>query len=127
MPTENGFGIAILQKVHERHLRVHPGLSLASVKWKFEKFWRMPSRVILTVRDSTTLKPIHEALAKCAALNAERLSDEEGHIVVHNTPPGEYLIDISAEDYTPIRNYKMKVSRYDKALDITIDMVRSSE
>jgi predicted O-methyltransferase YrrM len=126
MPTENGFGIALLHKVHRHNIRVRTGISLTSIRWMFEKFYRMPSRVCVTVRDSVTGSPIPDALVKCENLKADRKSDEEGHVVVHNTPPGEYLLDITAEGYDEVRGYELKVVRHKKSIDVFVDLTRKS-
>jgi predicted O-methyltransferase YrrM len=120
--TTDGYGIALFRKVYRRSIHVHVSLSLPLlIKWKLIVSRRKPYIIKVTIRNSETKKPIQGALLTCQEPNFEVLSNAQGAFMFERVPPKTYSVDILAEGYEPVRNYKIKVPR-NKSLNLYIDL-----
>jgi predicted O-methyltransferase YrrM len=110
MKTTDGYGLAIFRKVKKREVRVNLRPNFVLIKYFLVKKLRGPANISIIMRDFESKSPIQNATLKCHSLKIEKNTDQYGKIEFDFVPPRLYSVDVLAEGYRSIRDYKFKVS-----------------
>jgi predicted O-methyltransferase YrrM len=120
MHTRDGFGIALLRKLSRNPVSLSYPLGYLAKKGVRKIMGKAGHRtgedryeVVITITDVSTGRPIPGALFVCPQRWGEyRVAGADGRICLDHYLPNRYLVDVSAEGYTP---------RNGILLDITAD------
>jgi predicted O-methyltransferase YrrM len=130
MQTRDGYGIALLRKVGNRHIQISCDLShfwkkiFRKASKKVLQRWVNSARIVVKVIDAQTRRPISGATVLCPQRGDEyRVTGMDGAVHLDHYIPNRYLVDIVTTGYQDKRAVMMDVQAEKTFQEFIIEMI----